>query len=137
MTAAEQRSSVFLLAQNRLLREALTKILNKKTDVQVVGASAFSPCVLEQISSSSPDLLLMDSFTSGASQTEFIREVQHSLPSIKVLMIGMEAEETAFLAAVREGAVGYVLKDASAMEVVTALRAVISGEAVCPPELSL
>ena len=137
MTAAGERSAVFLLAQNRLLREALAKILDKKTDVQVVGASAFSSTVLEQISAACPDVLLMDSFTAAASHLEFVREVQRCIPAIKVLMIGMDVDEQAFLQAVREGAVGYLLKDASALEVVAALRAVRSGEAVCPRELSL
>ncbi len=52
---------VFILAENRLLREALTRILSKKSDIQVVGASAFSPDVVAQISSAGPDVLLSDS----------------------------------------------------------------------------
>ena len=51
-------------------------------------------------------------------------------------MVDMEADETTFLRAVREGAVGYVLKDASAAEVAATIRAVAGGEAVCPPTLS-
>jgi two-component system response regulator DegU len=47
-------------------------------------------------------------------------------------MIGMERDETTFFRAVRSGVMGYVLKDASAMEIVHAVRAVGSGEAVCP-----
>ena len=52
-------------------------------------------------------------------------------------MIGMECARDVFLRAVREGAVGYVLKDASALEVASAVRAVSDGEAVCPPSLTL
>ena len=52
-------------------------------------------------------------------------------------MIGMECDRDVFLRAVREGAVGYVLKDASALEVASAVRAVSDGEAVCPPSLTL
>jgi DNA-binding NarL/FixJ family response regulator len=135
MDAAVESSSVFLLAQNRLLREALAKIMQKKTDLQVVGACAFSPGVLEQIAESNPDVLLMDSFTTGLSHLQFIHEVQCAVPPIKVLLIGMDTDEQAFLQAVREGAVGYVLQDASALEVVAALRSVMNGEAVCPPQL--
>src|SRR5690348_2830841 len=107
MTAPRDRSAVFLLAQNRLLREALAKILCKKTDVEVVGACAFSPDVLKQVSSLSPDVLLMDSFSVGASHLEFIHQVQHCLPELKLLMIGMDADEQEFLQAVRAGALGY------------------------------
>ena len=48
-------------------------------------------------------------------------------------MVGMEPIEENFLLAVREGAAGYVLREASAAEVLTAIRAVASGEGVCPP----
>src|SRR5207237_5117106 len=48
---------------------------------------------------------------------------------------GMEPDEELFMAAVRSGVMGYLLKDASASELVAAVRAVYRGEAVCPPQL--
>jgi DNA-binding NarL/FixJ family response regulator len=136
MTVAAETIGVFLLAQNRLLREALTRILGKKNDITVVGAGAFSPLAVEQITVACPNVLVMDSFVADGARHEFIRKLQRDVPGLKVVMIGMEADEHAFLQAVREGAFGYVLKDASALEVVATVRAVASGEAVCPPQLS-
>jgi DNA-binding NarL/FixJ family response regulator len=54
-----------------------------------------------------------------------------------VVMVGMEANRETFLRAVRDGVVGYVLKDASAVEVAAAVRSVAGDEAVCPPTLCL
>ena len=51
------------------------------------------------------------------------------------LLFGMEESSESFLRAVQRGACGYVLNDASSSEVVAAIRAVASGEAVCPPKL--
>jgi DNA-binding NarL/FixJ family response regulator len=51
-------------------------------------------------------------------------------------MVGMEAEEEVFLRVIQAGVVGYVLKDASALEVARTIRAVAAGEAVCPAGLS-
>ena len=51
-------------------------------------------------------------------------------------MIGMDEDEGTFLKAVGEGVVGYVLKDASAAEVVRVIRDVAAGGAVCPPRFS-
>src|ERR1039458_6671434 len=51
---------------------------------------------------------------------------------MRIVMIGMERDEATFFHALREGVSGYVLKDASALEIVSAIRAVGSGEAVCP-----
>lgn len=135
MNEAATTAAVFLVAQNRLLREALTRILCKKNDFEVVGSCAFSSAALAEIASSSPDVLLMDSFGAGEAQLDFLREVQRLPSPPKVVLIGMDAEESLFLQAVREGVVGYVLEDASAIEVVNTVRAVANGDAVCPPQL--
>jgi DNA-binding NarL/FixJ family response regulator len=128
---------VFILAENRLLREALTRILSKKSDIRVVGASAFSPDVVAQISIAGPDVLLSDSAAVALSDLRLISEVRAAIPGLKVVMIGMEADPETFLRAVRDGIVGFVLKDASAMEVAAAVRSVANHEAVCPPSLCM
>ena len=137
MSDSAETVQVFILAENRLLREALTRILSKKSDIRVVGASAFSPDVVEQISSAAPDVLLSDSAAVALSELRLVSEVRAAIPGLKVVMIGMEADRETFLRAVRDGVVGYVLKDASAMEVAAAVRCVANDEAVCPPSLSL
>jgi DNA-binding NarL/FixJ family response regulator len=125
------------LAENRLLREALTRILSKKSDIRVVGASAFSPDVVAQISGAGPDVLLSDSAAVALSDLRLVSEVRAAIPGLKVVMIGMEADPETFLRAVRDGIVGFVLKDASAMEVAAAVRSVANHEAVCPPSLCM
>src|SRR5439155_21821073 len=55
--------------------------------------------------------------------------------AFKAILIGMEPDEEQFIAAVRAGVMGYLLKDASASDLVAAVRAVYRGEAVCPPQL--
>jgi DNA-binding NarL/FixJ family response regulator len=128
---------VFILAENRLLREALARILSKKSDIRVVGASAFSPDVVGQISEAAPDVLLSDSAAVALSDLRLISEVRAAIPGLKVVMIGMDDDRDTFLRAVRDGIVGFVLKDASAMEVAAAVRSVANNEAVCPPSLCL
>jgi len=61
MTTIVGKISVFLLAENRLLREALAKILNKKTDITVVGSAPLSSGVVLKITASSPQVLLFNS----------------------------------------------------------------------------
>src|SRR5579862_1256451 len=126
---------VFILAENRLLREALARILNKKSDLQVVGSSAFVPDIVQQIKDAGPDVLLSDSAAMALSDLRLVPEVHAVVPGLKVVMIGMETDQALFLRAVRDGVVGYVLKDASALEVASAVRSVAMGEAICPPRL--
>ena len=112
-------AEVFLLAENRLLREALVRLLTKKGDIRVVGASSYSPAVVDEIIAKIPGILVLDS--SGL-----------AFSNVSIVMVDMDSDESTFLKAVREGVIGYVLKDASAMEVAATIRAVAAGEAVCP-----
>ncbi|HEY7095643.1 MAG TPA: response regulator transcription factor [Terriglobales bacterium] len=128
---------VFLLAENRLLREALTRILNKKIDIRVVGSAPFFPEVISQVAEASPQVLLFDCMPFALADLGFIPELRRLVPGLKVVLIGMEPNREIFLRSVREGVVGYVLKDASALEVAAAVRAVMNNEAVCPPSLCL
>jgi two-component system, NarL family, response regulator DevR len=137
MSDAVDSVRVFILAENRLLREALTRIFNKKSDIQVVGASAFSPDIVGQISNATPDVLLSDSAALTLSELRLVAEVRAAIPGLKVVMVGMDADRETFLRAVRDGIAGFVLKDASAIEVAAAVRSVANGEAVCPPSLCL
>jgi DNA-binding NarL/FixJ family response regulator len=135
MSSSAETVQVFILAENRLLREALTRILSKKVDLQVVGASAFSPDVVDQIKSTAPDVLLSDSAAIALSDLRLVSEMRAAIPGLKVVMIGMDANPETFLRGIHEGIVGYVLKDASAMEVAAAVRSVANDEAVCPAAL--
>jgi DNA-binding NarL/FixJ family response regulator len=128
---------VFLLAENRLLREALIRILAKKSDIRVVGAAPYSPVALEQIKCAHPSIVLLDSIGPVFSDARLVSRLHATIPNVRVAMIDMELDQQTFLRAVREGVVGYVLKDASATEVAATIRAVFAGEAVCPPSLSM
>jgi two-component system response regulator DevR len=113
----------------------LSKILSKKESLQVVGSGALTTDSVEDIVLASPHVLVIDSFTMSPVQVQLVREVQHRLIDLKLVMIGMESEGQPFLRAIREGAMGYVVKDASAMEVAGAISAVASGEAFCSPQM--
>lgn len=129
--------SVFLVTRNRLLGEALTKIMGEKGDLHVIDAAPFSLETTNRLSSASPDVLLLDSTLDAQSGLEIVPEMHRCAPHAKIVLIGMEPDKEIFLNAVHEGVVGYVLKDASSKEVTEAVRAVARGVAVCPPELCL
>jgi len=128
-------ATIFLVAQNRLVREALTKVFGRKIDVAVVGSQVLTSQTTEDVIAAAPDVLVVDSYTASAQHLDLVRQVQGGVSGVRVVMIGMDPDEQHFLQAVRDGATGYVLKDASAMEVVAAVRAVAAGDAVCPPQL--
>ncbi len=131
------RILVFLLTENCLFREALVRILRKKEDLVVVGASPYSPSAVARASEANPQVVLFDSASIALAGPRLVSRMLQAGRDRKIVMVGMEEDEATFLQAVSEGVVGYVLKDASAIELVRVIRAVAAGEAVCPPRFSL
>jgi len=129
------RISVFLLAHNRLLGEAFSKIFSRRGDMLVVGYSPFSPQCAEYPPILAPAVLVVDCTGTTPAHIDLIRMMQKRVAGMQVVMIGMEPDEASFLHAIRVGALGYVLKDASAIDVTAAIRIVAKGGAVCTPEL--
>jgi DNA-binding NarL/FixJ family response regulator len=134
---SQKVADVFLLAENRLLREALIRLLAKRSDIRVVGANPYSPSVHEEIVATGPNIIVLDSSGLVFSSARLIPTLHAAIPDLRVVMVDMDPDENLFLRAVREGVVGYVLKDASAMEVAATIRAVAAGEAVCAAPLSM
>lgn len=125
---------VFLLIENRLLREALVRLLRKRADFIVVGQSGQTDLAIQDMLQVNCDVLVVGSFQfSWVAATLALESARQ--PSVKVVLIGMEDDENQFMPMVRAGVTGYLLKDASASDVVNAVRAVFRGEAVCPPQL--
>lgn len=132
---SQDQISVYLLAGNRLLREALAKLLQKRADVRLLGATGLSPQIVEQIAAVEPKVLLCDLGVEALGKLQITREIRKAVPGIKVLMIGMDIDEKSFIQAVKDGVAGYLLKEASAAEIAEAVHAVAGDEAVCPPVL--
>jgi len=125
---------VYLLIDGRLLREALSRVFRKRPDLLVIGQSGrgeASPCkVLE----TQCDVLVADFYEETWLPASTALQ-SGGRAAFKAVLIGMESGAEQFLAAVRSGVTGYLLPDASASDVVSAVRAVFRGEAVCPPQL--
>jgi DNA-binding NarL/FixJ family response regulator len=136
-TSAKQPSppnKVYVLAENRLLRETLVRLFRKRSEIIVVGEdTCCSDSVIEDIGSAKADLLLLDRFTTG-SPSDWLTDLQESIPDLKIVLFGMDEDPEIFLRAVRLGIAGYVLKSASATDLLDALRTVAQGEAACPPK---
>src|ERR1700746_3451528 len=88
---------VFLLAENRLLREALVRLLSKRGDIRVVGSGAHSANVLEQVLAAQPNIVVLDSVSKALSNDRLVRRLCEARPQIGVVMVGMETDEGVFL----------------------------------------
>ena len=126
---------VFVAAENRLLREALSRMLAKCGEITVVGTDAGEPFRSEELLKEEADILLLSSRGHRNEDLAVIRKVRLTTPHVDILLLGVTGEEAEFLQCVRAGVRGYLPKEASAEDVVAAVRALQAGEAVCPGTL--
>lgn len=138
MQISEKQSAsptrVYVLAENRLLRQTLVRLFRKRGDINVVGDACCSESAVKDIASAETDLLLLDCFDTNNTSEDWLASLQESIPEIKIVLFGMNEDPDFFLRAVRRGIAGYVLKSASAADLLDAIRTVAQGEAACPPK---
>jgi DNA-binding NarL/FixJ family response regulator len=131
-----QDVNLYLLGENRLLRDTLARLLRKRPAIRVVGVSRNSESVCDTILASNCEIVLTDCFDTD-SRLEQLSRLVGGVPGIRLLLFGMDNDAELFLRAVRFGISGYLLKDASLSQIVAAVHAAARGEAACPPSLCM
>lgn len=132
----EVEVSVYILAENRLLRDTLARLLRKRSEITVVGVGRSSEPAKDEIFASNCDVVLMDSFENEACSA-FWEAFFEQDSDLRVLLFGMNDDPETFVKAVHLGVCGYLLKEASAAEIVAAVLAAARGNATCPPSLCM
>jgi DNA-binding NarL/FixJ family response regulator len=95
--------SVFVAADNRLLRETLARMLMKKGNIEVTGLESGIPMQAEAVAKTDADVLLLASRGALNDDLLMIQEVRVSAPGIRILPLGMAKNEAEFLQCVRRG----------------------------------
>lgn len=133
-TVTELPIRVFLLIENRLLRDALERLFRKRADLLLVGCHEPGGCSRQTAEETPSDVLVMDFFDAEWLPSKLAASNRETAAP-RAVLIGMSDEYEQFLTAIRGGVTGYLLKEASAAEVVSAVRGAYRGEAACPPKL--
>jgi len=123
---------VLLVCRNRLLRESIARILSKKTEFEVESSSTACLPSHSELSDLSVDVVVLDSLHFLVGDATHAQDKAPLAGGLKCVLVAMGEDSGQFLAAIRYGVRGYVLQDASAVEVVSAIRTVAEGYAVCP-----
>ncbi len=134
MTAPPVR--VLLVDDQALFREALATLLGVRTDIDVVGEAGNGDEALRAASDLRPDVVLMDlrmPVLDGIAATRRLRVEQ---PDVRVIALTTFDEDDEVFAALRAGAVGYLLKDVSSARLVEAILAAARDESVLQPSVA-
>lgn len=101
---------VVLVDDHELVRQGLRSILERESDVEVVGEAASGRAALELARTLAPDLVVMDVAMRDQNGIEATRQIRAACPNVKVLALSSHADARYVTAMLDAGACGYVLK---------------------------
>ncbi len=127
---------ILIADDHALFREGLQALLMAIPDIEVVGEAATGEEAIERAEALQPDVVLMDINMPGVKGIEATRRILHTSPTIGVIVVTMLEDDASVFAAMRAGARGYVLKGAHHDEMLQAIRAVASGQALFGPAIA-
>lgn len=132
----EDSLCVLIADDHPLFRNGMRALLSSVPGMEVAGIATTGNEVIALAASLQPDVILMDLQMPGVSGIEATRQILHSSPHIRILVVTMFEEDHSVFAALRAGARGYILKDADEEEILRAIRAVGRGEAIFSPAIA-
>jgi DNA-binding NarL/FixJ family response regulator len=126
-----------LIADDHLLfRDGVRALLNAAPEMELIGEATTGEEAVARAAELQPDVILMDIQMPGLSGVEATRRIVEASPHIRVLIVTMFEDDRTVFSAMRAGARGYVLKGANYAEMLRAIQAVGSGEAIFSPSVA-
>ncbi len=127
---------VLIADDHPIFRNGMRALLSSIAGIEVAGEATTEEEAVELADKLQPDVILMDLQMPDGSGIEATKRILESSPHIRILVVTMFEEDELVFAALRAGARGYVLKGAGPTEIVRAIQAVGSGEAIFSPTIA-
>ncbi|MER0446658.1 response regulator transcription factor [Streptomyces sp. Edi4] len=127
---------VLIVDDQMMVREGFSVLLGAQPDIEVVGEAVDGREAVAQVRALRPDVVLMDIRMPGMNGIEATREIVAADGSSKVLVLTTFDLDEYVYQALRAGASGFLLKDASARQLADGVRVVASGEALLAPSVT-
>ena len=119
---------MFLVDDHPLVREHLTALLQAQADLEVCGEAEDAPTAMSLIAQRAPDLVILDILLKRSSGLELIKQVKELWPKLPVLVLSMHDEMLYAERSLRAGALGYITKEEATVNILSAVRRVLSGQ---------
>ncbi len=127
---------VLIADDHTVVRKALTALLDLESDIEVVGEAADGRAAVEATARLSPDVVLMDLAMPGGDGIDAIRRITARDETARILVLTSFAGIDRVLPAIKAGARGYLVKDASPDELVQAIQRVFRDEVSLSPQIA-
>ncbi len=127
---------ILIADDHQLFREGVKRILNEMPDLKVVESVGSGEQAVRRATEIKPDVILMDVNMPGLGGLGATRQIHLQEPAVKIIMLTVSEREEDLFAAIRSGARGYVLKNATMEELGRAIQHVQAGEAMIAPAMA-
>jgi len=131
-----EKQRIVIAEDHTILREGLRALLSSNPDFEVVGEAEDGREAIRGVEQLKPNLVLMDLSMPRMNGMDAIREIKRRSPHTKILVLTVHKSEEYILAALEAGANGYVSKDATQAELLTAIQGVLQGKSYLSPGIS-
>ena len=131
-----EKISVLIVDDHAVVRQGLRTFLELQEEIEVVGEASNGLEAVEQARQLLPDVVLMDLVMPRMDGIEATRSIRAISPSTKVVVLTSFTEDEKVFPSIKAGALGYLLKNVSPTELVSAIRAAHNGEAQLHPEIA-
>ena len=120
--------TVFLADDHAVVRDGLRLILERHSDIRVIGEAGDGISAFRSAQALSPDVIVMDISMPGMTGIEAVREILAFNPDTRIVILSMHAGKEYVTQAFQAGASGFLVKEAAGNQVVEAVRAVAAGK---------
>lgn len=125
-----------IVDDQRLMREGLRTLIDLEPDLTVVDLAENGRDALSKINAAQPNVVLMDIRMPVMDGVECTKTIKQQYPCIKVLILTTFDDDEFIIEALRNGAVGYILKDLSSEKLVEAIKDAYSGNSIMQPQIA-
>ena len=127
---------VLVADDHAMVREGIRSVLEREAGFQVVAEAGTGSEVVPLATAHQPDVAVLDISMPGETGLRAAFLLRQALPHVRVLILSMYDNTEYVLESVRAGAHGYLLKDAAAQELATAIRTILDGETWFSPAVA-
>jgi len=127
---------VVIVDDHTVVRQGLRFLLEQEEGIEVVADCADGPSAIRAVRTLEPAVVLLDLFMPGDNGIAVLRQIKQDRPATQVLMLTSSTDDEHLIAAVRAGALAYLLKTAPVDRVVESVRAAARGESLLEPRLA-